>query len=139
MTKKADAFIVGIECPVCGTPFQTYIYSFLWGDTASCGCIRTRGIKTHGHSKPRSREYRSWEGMLRRCNRPSSSDYKYYGGRGIKVCTRWEKFENFLTDMKMRPESMSLDRIDSDGDYTPRNCRWATAKQQINNRRKINA
>jgi hypothetical protein len=139
VSQKADAFKVGIECPQCGTPFRTYMYSFLSGDTTSCGCVRWRGIKTHGHSRPRSREYRSWESMRRRCFRPNAPDYKWYGGRGIIVCYRWSKFENFLDDMGARPLHKSLDRIDANGNYTPDNCRWATSKQQRNNRRKIYA
>lgn len=82
-------------------------------------------------------EYRTWAAMLSRCRNPRATGYSYYGGRGVKVCDEWLKFENFLSDMGPRPDGrFSIDRVDSDGDYTPKNCRWATLKQQGRNRRK---
>jgi hypothetical protein len=74
--------------------------------------------------------------MLNRCSDPNATSYKWYGGRGIKVCARWLEFQNFLADMGKRPPGMTLDRIDRDGNYKPGNCRWATAKQQRHNQRR---
>src|SRR5215467_8883535 len=91
------------------------------------------GRPTHGLSdRP---EYKAWSSMRQRCQNPNNPGYKDYGGRGIKVCERWQKFENFYADMGPRPDNHSLERINNDGDYEPSNCRWASNLEQQKNKR----
>ena len=80
--------------------------------------------------------YQAWINMIRRCNNPKMENYPHYGGRGIRVCERWLRFENFLADMGDRPDGLSLDRENNDGNYEPGNCRWADAFQQCNNKQR---
>lgn len=93
-------------------------------------------VKTHGHARKNAHTetYKVWAGMKKRCCTPSMSAYKYYGGRGISVCDRWMEYKNFLADMGEKPNGMSLDRIDHDGNYEPANCRWASKETQMRNR-----
>lgn len=80
--------------------------------------------------------YSTWHTMRNRCTNENNKDFSYYGGKGIRVCERWQDFANFVEDMGPKPSlKHSIDRIDSDGDYEPLNCRWATPAQQQLNRR----
>ena len=128
----------------CGMEKMTIFSMLLTGRTKSCGCFRLQQTKQmglrnvrHGVTRNYQRisEWNIWASMRQRCQNPSHAAYARYGGRGIKVCKRWDVFENFLADMGVRQSrDLSIDRIDPDGDYEPSNCRWATKLQQRHNR-----
>lgn len=125
------------ECD-CGETISAYRGNLLRAKTTSCGCFFTEQLRARvtTHGKTKSRTYRSWAAMIARCTNPSEPGYANYGGRGIGVCDRWRKFENFLADMGERPPELSLDRYpDHNGNYEPGNCRWATWVQQQRNKR----
>lgn len=123
----------------CGNIKNVVRGNLLSGAVGSCGCLREEKNKGNSygliHGKSGSYTYTSWEAMNQRCNNPNYEGYKDYGGRGIKICERWSKFENFLWDMGERPEGKSLDRINVNGNYEKSNCKWSTPLEQTLNRR----
>lgn len=124
----------------CGNIKEVRAYHLKGNKIKSCGCHKTAIATTHGYTKgathgKRMPEYNVWASMIRRCENPNNQKYNIYGGRGINVCERWHRFENFISDMGLRPSNKhSLDRFpNKNGNYEPSNCRWATIDEQNRN------
>ena len=122
--------ICGTKRVVKGTPLRN-------GTSQSCGCLTkdvARELKTT-HGQWGTSTYWIWHSMIQRCYNKKSQHYNYYGNRGIKVCKKWLKFEGFFQDMGERPSELTLDRINNNGNYCKKNCRWTTRKKQQRNMR----
>lgn len=122
----------------CGTRKQIIKTSLVGGKATSCGCEfkKRMSVRVTTHGLSRSKTYKLWQSMVDRCKNPLNKAYKNYGGRGIRVCDRWLKFEGFYSDMGDRPDGLTLERVDNDGDYCLENCRWASYKEQLRNTRR---
>lgn len=126
----------------CGNTPTVIGSSLRHGNTKSCGCLRNRASAerrtTHGASKNGKEEgaYVVWKGMRQRCLNPKNPSWAHYGGRGVKICQRWlDSYAAFLEDMGERPDGLTIERKDTNGDYTPDNCVWATRQRQSRNTR----
>jgi len=122
----------------CGTVRDHKATVLNRGRTVACGCQIGPSTKARAtkHGKADTQIHRAWSHMRSRCENSSDKDFKNYGGRGIKVCERWQDFASFYADMGERPSPRhSLGRIDNDGNYEPNNVRWETTVEQANNRR----
>lgn len=120
---------------VCGTKRVLREIDLKRNHSKSCGCLRVDRVTVHGMRY--TTEYNSWMSMISRCTRKEHQSYPYYGGRGITICKRWDTFKNFIQDMGNKPTpSHSIDRIDNDKGYYPKNCKWSTKSQQRKNQRK---
>ena len=130
----------------CGNTAHVHTYVLRKGYSKSCGCSKNSAISAANkrHGMIDTRFYHIWQNMKNRCINTKHNAYKHYGERGITVCNRWLKFENFYGDMyesyqlhvkEFGEIQTSIDRIDSDGNYESSNCRWATQKEQNSNRR----
>ena len=120
----------------CGAETEVKNYNLRSGRTVSCGCIRgERNAARATHAMTKSAEYSVWLSMKNRCENQECDHYERYGGRGIIVCERWQSFESFYSDMGPRPSpEYSIERDELNGNYEPRNCRWATDFEQRRNR-----
>lgn len=133
---KSTVILVKCKC-LCGNEIVVRKGNFTNNHTKSCGCLNKEKTsqlnKTHGLSK--SSTYKSWQSMLSRCLNKKFTNFENYGGRGIKVCDRWLKFDSFIDDMGLKPyKDYQIDRINNNGNYDIDNCKWSSRTENCNNR-----
>ena len=146
--KYGRLVVVGVEGSVrlkhecvcdCGKVVFVRLCSLRSGNTKSCGCLRADAVSRRfsKHGLVWTKEYTSWQLMKDRCYNKKNKTYRYYGGKGIRVCSEWKNdFPKFLLDMGKKPSSdFSIDRIDGLKNYNNENCRWATKTEQVRNRK----
>ena len=142
--KRNGRYYWRFRCKYCGKEFVSAGTDFTSGKLLSCGCKRSENVskatsaRNYKHGKRNTRLYNIWTSMKQRCGNPKANEYENYGGRGITVCEEWEKdFEAFY-DWALKngyAHNLTIDRKDNDKGYYPDNCKWATMKEQQNNRR----
>ena len=140
VVKKGRNTVWRCQCE-CGTVVTVEVSSLRQGTTKSCGCLQRETIAKltyrHGKASNPGPTYTTWKTMRRRCLTPTNAMYRYYGGRGITVCERWNDFANFLADMGEKPPGLTIERLDNDRGYEPANCIWTDTRTQNRNKRTI--
>ena len=121
----------------CGSKKEIRMDSLKSGATVSCGCFSAEATASRGtkHGLVGTAGYSSWAAMMNRCYRQSHDSFMYYGARGITVCDRWHDAALFIEDMGQPEKGNQIDRINTDGNYEPANCKWSSRRQNVNNRR----